>query len=170
MQIIKTQQVAGNAKACPLIIARPSLYSSKLGRSSFKEVALSQIKCFHSGSHSFPTGHTISMELLFCPYLMHPERFELADHHRIQAITEILQAIEHKESNRTFSYSLQDLEDNNSFFNAIYPRIPYEQLNRIKFERFLKVYGNRYPYKHVSANYTTQEPTIRQFSWDDCGV
>ncbi|OMD12607.1 hypothetical protein NSS98_30790 [Paenibacillus sp. FSL E2-0274] len=106
----------------------------------------------------------------FLLHLMQPEHFELADHHRIQAMTEILQAIEHKESSRTFSYSLQGLEDYNAFFNAIYPKLPYDQLNRIKLERFLKAYGNRHAYKHVSTNYVTHEPTIRQFTWDECAA
>ncbi|SFM25460.1 hypothetical protein SAMN03159341_12268 [Paenibacillus sp. 1_12] len=106
----------------------------------------------------------------FLLHLMRPDTFEIADQHRIQAMLELLKAINHQESDRTISRSFQDLEYYSDFFRAIMPKLSFGQKNRIQLDRFLKAYGNRHSYKNVSAAYRTQEPEIKHFSWSDAAA
>lgn len=58
------------------------------------------------------------------------------------------------------------LEQYSQFFRLIQPKLPYGDDSRNKLDRFLKAYGNRHAYRNVAADYRTQEPAIREFSWE----
>ncbi|MGG1616694.1 hypothetical protein ACIFQM_24300 [Paenibacillus sp. NRS-1782] len=103
----------------------------------------------------------------FLLHLMRPDEYEITDSHRLQAMYELLQTINHQENDRSLSRSLLDLENYSSFFRAILPKLPFGEHNRIQLDRFLKAYGNRHAYKNVDSSYTTSEPHIWQFSWSD---
>lgn len=103
----------------------------------------------------------------FLLHLLRPDTFELADQHRLQAMTELLKEINHQESDQNFTRSLQDLERYTLFFRAILQKLPGAD-PRTRLDRFLKAYGNRHAYKNVKETYLTKEPTIRYFSWSDC--
>lgn len=105
----------------------------------------------------------------FLLHLLRPDSFELADHHRLQAMSELLKEINHQDSDQPSTRSLPDLEGYTQFFRAVLPKLSGADA-RIRLDRFLKAYGNRHAYKNVKSNYTTQEPTIRHFSWSDCAA
>ncbi|MFK4343617.1 MULTISPECIES: hypothetical protein [unclassified Paenibacillus] len=99
--------------------------------------------------------------------LMRPDEYEITDPHRIQAMHELLQTIQHQDKGSNLSRSLLDLENYTSFFRAILPKLSFGDHNRIQLDRFLKAYGNRHAYKNVDSSYMTSEPHIWQFSWND---
>ncbi|WDM22283.1 hypothetical protein [Paenibacillus polymyxa] len=103
----------------------------------------------------------------FLLHLMRPDEYEITDSHRLQAMYELLQTINHQENDRSLSRSLLDLENYTSFFRAILPKLSFGDHNRIQLDRFLKAYGNRHAYKNVDSSYMTSEPHIWQFSWND---
>ncbi len=74
----------------------------------------------------------------FLLHLLRPDDFEIADQHRIQAMAELLKAINHQDSEQAFSRSLQDLERYSEFFRAIMPKLSFGSKNRLQFDRFLK--------------------------------
>ncbi|GAB7057311.1 MULTISPECIES: hypothetical protein [unclassified Paenibacillus] len=106
----------------------------------------------------------------FLLHLLRPDDFEIADQHRIQAMAELLKAINHQDSEQAFSRSLQDLERYSEFFRAIMPKLSFGSKNRLQFDRFLKAYGNRHAYKNVATDYKTKEPDITTFSWNDAAA
>ncbi|MBP1157676.1 MULTISPECIES: hypothetical protein [unclassified Paenibacillus] len=114
--------------------------------------------------HDWQNGFNAAAFLL---HLLRPDDFEIADQHRIQAMSELLKAINHQDSEQTFSRSLQDLERYSELFRAIIPKLSYGAKNRLQLDRFLKAYGNRNAYKNVAAGYSTKEPEITNFSWTD---
>lgn len=103
----------------------------------------------------------------FLLHLLRPDSFELADHHRLQAMSEMLKEIHHQDSDQMITRSLPDLETYTQFFRSVLPKLSGAD-PRVRLDRFLKAYGNRHAYKNVNSAYTTQEPTIRHFSWRDC--
>ncbi|NQX63753.1 hypothetical protein [Paenibacillus qinlingensis] len=103
----------------------------------------------------------------FLLHLLRPDTFELADQHRLQAMTELLKEINHQDSDQTFTRSLQELVRYTTFFRAILQKIPGVD-SRTRLDRFLKAFGNRHAYKNVKETYLTKEPSIRNFSWSDC--
>ena len=103
----------------------------------------------------------------FLLHLLRPDSFELADQHRLQAMTELLKEIDHQEIDRTLTRSLQDVERYTQFFRSILQKLPGTD-SRVRLDRFLKAYGNRHAYRNVKESYRSKEPEIRQFSWSDC--
>lgn len=102
----------------------------------------------------------------FLLHLQRPDQFELADRHRLDAMLDLLKAIDHAEKDRKTTLSLADLQDMTTFFRAILPKMNYGNDSRTVLDRFLKSYGNRHAYKLLPDGYTTQEPAIRSFSWE----
>ncbi|EFM09533.1 hypothetical protein PaecuDRAFT_3580 [Paenibacillus curdlanolyticus YK9] len=113
-----------------------------------------------------PNWKTGFNAVAFLLHLTRPDSIELVDHHRLQAMTELLKEIKHKEAEQTFSLTLTDLECYSSFFRAVMPKLPFGLRNRILLDRFLKAYGNRCAYKNTHADYRTIEPEITTFSWN----
>lgn len=113
-----------------------------------------------------PDWHHGFGAVTFLLHLQRPDQFELADRHRIDAMFEMLKAIDHSDKDRTTSLSLTDLQDYTTFFRAIFPKLPHGNDSRIMFDRFLKSYGNRHAYKLVSADFKSKEANIRSFSWE----
>jgi len=103
-------------------------------------------------------------------HLMRPDDFEIADQHRIQAMAELLKAINHQDVEQVFSRSLQDLERYSVFFRAIIPKLPFGTRNRMQLDRFLKAFGNRHAYRNVAIDFKTKEPDITTFSWNDAAA
>ncbi len=103
----------------------------------------------------------------FLLHLLRPDSFELADQHRLQAMTELLKEIDHQESDKTLTRSLQDMARYTQFFRSILQKFPGTN-SRVRLDRFLKAYGNRHAYRNVKESYRSKEPEIRQFSWSDC--
>jgi hypothetical protein len=99
-------------------------------------------------------------------HLHRPDSFEVVDRHRLDAMFELLKAIDHSENDRMTTLSFTDLQDYTSFFRALVPKLPYGNDSRIKLDRFLKAYGNRHAYKLVSPDFKAKEATIRSFSWE----
>lgn len=108
--------------------------------------------------------------IAFLLHLHRSDDYEIADHHRIQAMNELLKEINHQEKGHSFIRSIRDLECYTDFFRALLPKLPFGDLNRVQLDRFLKAYGNRHAYKNVSSNYKTKEPELWQFSWSDTSV
>jgi len=102
----------------------------------------------------------------FLLHLQQPDALEIADRHRLDAMFELLKAVGHVEKDRAAGLSLADLQDYTAFFRAVCHRLPYGDDSRVKLDRFLKAYGNRHAYRHVSPDFTTREPIIRSFSWE----
>lgn len=99
-------------------------------------------------------------------HLQRPDQFELADRHRIDAMFELLKAIEYADKERVNTLSYLDLQDYTSFFRSIFPKLPHGNESRMKLDRFLKSYGNRHAYKLLPADFKSKEATIRAFSWE----
>ena len=102
----------------------------------------------------------------FLLHLQRPDHYELVDHHRIDAMFELLKAINHSDKDRAANLSFADLQDYSTFFRAILPKLPHGDESRVKLDRFLKSYGNRHAYKLVSPDFKSKEATIRSFSWE----
>lgn len=105
----------------------------------------------------------------FMLHLLRPDSFELTDHHRLQAMSELLKEIHHQDGDQPLTLSLSELERYTQFFRSILPKLSGAD-SHLRLDRFLKAYGNRHAYKQVKATYTTKEPTIRHFSWSDCAA
>lgn len=103
-------------------------------------------------------------------HLSRPDAFELADRHRLQAMTDLLKEVGHPAGERTINLSLQDLEDYALFFRAVLPKLPKEAAPHTRLDRFLKAYGNRHAYRNVAADYKTKEPGITTFSWNNAAA
>jgi hypothetical protein len=101
----------------------------------------------------------------FLLHLMRPDTIENADAHRISALRELVQEAGLPEEDQPPPLSYAALEQYTQFFRLILSKLPNGTDSRNKLDRFLKAYGNRHAYRNVAAEYRTQEPTIRTFSW-----
>jgi hypothetical protein len=81
-------------------------------------------------------------------------------------MNELLRTIGHSNQVNEQTLSLSTIQDYTQFFCSIFPKLPNGDNSRIRFDRFLKVYGNRHAYKNVSADFKVKEPIIRSFSWE----
>ncbi len=103
--------------------------------------------------------------VVFLLHLMHPDTIENADAHRISAMRELMKEAGLPDEDQPPPLSFAALEQYSQFFRLILSKLPYGTDSRSKLDRFLKAYGNRHAYRNVAAEYRTQEPTIREFTW-----
>ncbi|MGX4583038.1 hypothetical protein [Paenibacillus chitinolyticus] len=121
---------------------------------------------FHFWEQNLPHWQSGFNAAAFLLHLMRPDVIENVDSHRISAMREIMKAAGLPHEDQPHSLSFTVLEQYSQFFRLILPKLPFGNDSRNKLDRFLKAYGNRYAYRNVAASYNTQEPSIREFSWD----
>ncbi|MCY9664896.1 hypothetical protein M5X11_07985 [Paenibacillus alginolyticus] len=123
-------------------------------------------QAFAFWERKLPAWHHGFSATAFLLHLHRPDAFEIADRHRLDAMFELLKAIDHSDRDRANNLSLTDLQDYTAFFRAVFPKLPYGSESRVKLDRFLKMYGNRHAYKHVTQDFKAKEAAIKSFSWE----
>ncbi|MNW42880.1 hypothetical protein D3C74_200640 [compost metagenome] len=123
-------------------------------------------QAFRFWEQRLPHWHSGFNATSFLLHLMRPDMIENADIHRVRAMSELMKTAGVSVGDQSHPLSFTTLEQYSQFFRLILPKMPYGTESRIKLDRFLKGYGNRHAYRNVAEEYLTQEPTIREFSWE----